>query len=33
MSWLKNRFETSELNNILNLLKIEKKIGLLFAIT
>ena len=33
MSWLKNRFETSELNNILNLLKIEKNIGLLFAIT
>ena len=25
MFWLKNRLETSELNNILNLLKIEKK--------
>ena len=25
MSWLKNRLETSEFNNILNLLKTEKK--------
>ena len=34
MSWLKNRLETSEFNNILNLLKTEKKnIRLLFAIT
>ena len=33
MSWLKNRLETSEFNNILNLLKTEKNIGLLFAIT
>ena len=33
MSWLKNRLETSELNNIWNLMKIEKNIGLLFAIT
>ena len=33
MSWLKNRLETSEFNNILNLLKTEKNIGLLSAIT
>ena len=33
MSWLKNRLETSEFNNILNLLKTEKNIPLLFAIT
>ena len=34
MSWFKNRLETSEFNNTLNLLKTEKKnIRLLFAIT
>ena len=33
MSWLKYRLETSEFNNILNLLKTEKNIRLFFAIT
>ena len=33
MSWLKNCLEKSEFNNILNLLKTEKNIRLLFAIT
>ena len=31
--WLRNRLEASEFNNILDLLKIEENIGLLFAIT
>ena len=33
MFWLKYRLEASEFNNILNLLKTEKNIRLLFAIT
>ena len=33
MFWLKYRLEESEFNNILNLLKTEKNIRLLFAIT
>ena len=31
MSWLKNRLETSEFNNILNLLKTEKKYTFTFC--
>ena len=33
MRWLKNRWETSEFNNILDLLITEKNIRLIFAIT